>query len=168
MDFSFKIEGLDKIGQATTRVQAEVRKELEKALYASALRIEKEAKKSILSGNKSGRVYTTRFLTNKKTGGIFPTESRPPHKASAKGEAPASDTGRLVNSITTYVKKTGALEAFVVAGRGTVKYARMLEYGTAKMGARPFMIPAYEKSKAWIQERLNKAVVDAAIKSTRK
>jgi HK97 gp10 family phage protein len=153
MDFSFKIEGLDKIGQATTRVQAEVGKELEKALYASALRIEKEAKKSILSGSKSGRIYKRRTVT---------------HRASAPDEAPASDTGRLVNSITSYINKTGALEAFVVAGRGTVKYARMLEYGTAKMGARPFMFPAYEKSKAWIQERLNKAVVDAAIKSTRK
>ncbi len=153
MEFSFKIDGLDKIGQASARMQAEVGKEVEKALYASALRIEKEAKQSIMSGSKSGRIYKRGTIT---------------HRASAPGEAPASDTGRLANSITSYINKISALEAFIVAGRGTVKYARMLEYGTAKMGARPFMFPAYEKSKAWIQERLNKAVRDAAIKSTRK
>jgi len=153
MDFSFKIDGLDRIEKASGRVQQEIHKELQKGLYASGLKVEKEAKQSILSGQKSGRIYTRRTVT---------------HRASAPGEAPASDTGRLVNSITTYVNRISKLEALVVAGRGVVKYARMLEFGTAKMSARPFMFPAFEKSRSWIQERLNKAVRDGVIKATRK
>ena len=90
------------------------------------------------------------------------------HQASAPGEAPASDTGRLVNSINSYMDTIEDDSAFVVAGRGTVKYARALEFGTTKMAARPFMFPALEKSKAWIQERLAKAVRTAAANSVRK
>jgi HK97 gp10 family phage protein len=153
VDFSFKIEGLDRLHKATANVVLEVNKEVEKALFASAVRVEKEAKLSITSGQKSGRTYTRGTIT---------------HRASAPGEAPASDTGRLVNSITSYVNKVSGLSAFVVAGRGIVKYARALEFGTTKMAARPFMFPAVEKSKAWIQERLNQAVRTAAINSTRK
>ena len=150
MDFSFKVEGLERIEKATREVQANVNKELEKGLYACALKVEHEAKASIASGNKSGRIY--------KRGNIT-------HKASAPGEAPATDTGRLISSINSYLNKLAGLEAFVVAGRGVAKYATMLEHGTSKMAARPFMFPAVEKSKAFIQERLNKAVRDGALKN---
>lgn len=152
MEFSVQIEGLDRIGNATQQVRDNVAAEIRKALYASAQKVEAEAKKSIVSGEKTGRTY--------KRGGVL-------HKASAPGEAPASDTGRLVNSITSGVAPSGS-ESFVVAGRGVVKYARMLEFGTFKMAARPFLFPALEKSKAWITERLNKAVRIAAAKSIRK
>jgi HK97 gp10 family phage protein len=153
MDFSFRIEGLDKLSKASDRVVAEVDKEVKKALFASAQYAEKEAKLSIASGQKSGRTYQRGTVT---------------HRASAPGEAPASDTGRLINSISSHLNSVKGLESFVVAGRGIVKYARMLEFGTAKMAARPFMFPAFEKSKEWIQERLNKAVRTAAINASRK
>ncbi len=146
MDISFKIEGLDRIEAATAQVRQAVADEINKAVFASAQKVAAEAKKSIMDGNKSGRVYKRRSVT---------------HKASAPGEAPASDTGRLVNSINAYALKDG--EAIAVAGRGTVKYAAMLEFGTSKIAPRPFMFPALEKSKAWIAERLNKAVRKGAI-----
>lgn len=128
--------------------QALLKKEVEIALYASAKQVEKEAKQSILNGKKTGRIYKRRTVT---------------HQASAPGEAPASDTGRLVNSINSYLVRA-AMEAIVVAGRGVVKYATMLEFGTRKMAARPFMHPALEKSRAWIQARIADATNRAIAK----
>ncbi len=153
MDFTFEIEGLKDIQKAADKMIVETDKEIRKALFLSAQKVEREAKDSIRSGNKSGRIYQRRTIT---------------HRASAAGEAPASDTGRLLNSISSYTERTGKLEAFITAGRGLVNYARHLEFGTAKMAARPFMFPAYEKSKGWIQDRLNKALNDAAKKAGKK
>lgn len=150
MDFSVKVEGLDRIQNALPAVQKSIESELAKALFASAKHVEAEAKRSITAGGKTGRVYKRRTVT---------------HQASAAGEAPASDTGRLVNSINSYLN---GLTSFVIAGRGIVNYATHLEFGTRKMAARPFMFPALEKSKDWIRERLSKAVRTAAAKSIKR
>lgn len=151
MDFSVKIEGLDKLDRAMKGVPEAIDKELKITLFSCAKHVEGEAKKSITAGGKTGRIYQRRTVT---------------HQASAPGEAPASDTGRLVNSINSYLNGS-KLESFVVAGRGLVKYAAMLEFGTRKMAARPFMFPALEKSKDWIRERLAAAVRKAAAKSVK-
>lgn len=150
MDFSVKIEGLDRLDRAMKGVPEAIDKEVKIALFASAKKVEAEAKKSITAGGKTGRIYKRRTVT---------------HQASAAGEAPASDTGRLVNSINSYLN---GLTAFVIAGRGIVKYAAMLEYGTRKIAARPFMFPALERSKDWIRERLSQAVTRALVKSVKK
>lgn len=152
MNLDVKIEGLDRINQATERVRVEIVKELDKGLFASAKKVEGDAKRSILDGQKSGRTY--------KRGNVL-------HRASAPGEAPASDTGRLANSINSEVIR-GTLEAVVRAGNGVVKYARMLEFGTISIAARPFFQPAAEKNRAWIVDRLNKAVRTAAINASKK
>jgi HK97 gp10 family phage protein len=143
MDYSVRIDGLDKIKESLAATPKRIEQGVNKALYAAAKHVETVAKKSILSGGKSGIVYHRRSVT---------------HRASAPGEAPASDTGRLVNSISSYA---GDGESFVTAGRGTVKYASMLEFGTSKMAPRPFMFPALEQSKAWIKERLALAIARA-------
>ena len=75
----------------------------------------------------------------------------------------ANDTGRLVNSINGTADVANA-QAVITAGSGSVKYARMLEFGTAKIAARPFFFAAVEKSRAWIVERLNKSLRDGLIK----
>lgn len=55
-------------------------------------------------------------------------------------EKGAVDTGNLLNSIATVVEDRG-LTAFV----GTaVHYAPYIEYGTYKMAARPYLVPAVE------------------------
>jgi HK97 gp10 family phage protein len=177
MDFSVKIEGLDKIQNATKAVQQSVAEELRKGLLASAKHVEAKAKKSIASGGKTGRIYNRR-----KSGGFIGSavsfsSGRAEkegsfrdgyHRASAPGEAPASDTGRLINSINASMDSTQADSAIVVAGSGIVKYAAMLEFGTTKIAARPFFFPALENSKAWIRKRLAKAVRIAAAKSVGK
>lgn len=124
-----------------------LKQEVNKALYASALQVEKVAKKSIADsrGKSGGRFYKRRSVL---------------HQASAPGEPPASDTGRLVNSINSYLNGS-ELYSFVIAGLGSVKYALMLEFGTRKMAARPFMQPALEASRAWINDRLAQATTSA-------
>lgn len=60
---------------------------------------------------------------------------------SAAGEAPAVDTGALKNSINT----TKIADAHYEVHDG-VEYGVHLEFGTEKMAARPFMLPAAERS----------------------
>jgi HK97 gp10 family phage protein len=140
IELSVQVEGLDKLAKSSELIQQRAKNEIEKALYASAKKVESDAKRSILDGNKTGRVY--------KRGNVT-------HRASAPGEAPASDTGRLVNSFVTGLNRVaGGLSSFIIAGGGTVKYARILEFGTTKMAPRPFMFPALEKNKDWIRNRL--------------
>lgn len=73
----------------------------------------------LTSPPKSGRLYRRRGVT---------------HQASAPGEAPASDTGRLVNSGDVYADPA-ALTARV---NWSTNYAEALEKGTERMAPRPF------------------------------
>ncbi len=142
MEINVQIDGLQSLSRSSKRVQESVEKELNAGLYAAAKKIEADAKKSILSGQKTGRIYTRGTVI---------------HRASAPGESPASDTGRLVNSINGELVK-GALESIVRAGSGIVKYARMLEFGTRNMAARPFLFKAAEANRRWIMDRMNTAM----------
>ena len=154
MDITIEIQGLDRIHNATEQVRQQIANELAKGMYASMKQVEGEAKRSITSGQKTGRVYKRRTVT---------------HRASGPGEAPASDTGLLVNSIRGSVDKgalgQGSLEGTVTVG---VSYGKLLEFGTSKMAARPFLFPAFERSKNWIKERLTKAVIDGVLKASKK
>ena len=91
--------------------------------------IRNEAIKSIQTGSKSGIVYQK-------------YNPRREHRASAPGQAPASDTGNLVSKII--VKQKGQ---DVTSVESNANYSAYLEYGTSKMQPRPFMLPAFEKSK---------------------
>lgn len=155
MQFSVQIEGVDRLKQSTERVRQAIANELAKGMYASVKRVEEEAKKSILQGGKSGRIYH-----KGKNGTIV-------HRASAPGEAPASDTGRLANSIDGRIDlialKSGLLEGTVST---ELLYGKHLEHGTRNIAARPFLFPAFERSKSWIKDRLDAAVRKAVISVT--
>lgn len=81
--------------------------------------VEDHAVNLIMQGPKSGKVYARRGVQ---------------HQASAPGEAPANDTGRLVNS------RTVDLFPAEIRARLTFRtaYALPLEVGTAKMEPRPY------------------------------
>jgi len=83
--------------------------------------VRNEAIRLILSGPHSGRVY-----------------GRRKHQASAPGEPPASDTGRLIGSLTTSYDPVN-LTGKVVVG---AQYGLYLEFGTQRMEPRPFLRPA--------------------------
>jgi len=60
-------------------------------------------------------------------------------------------TGNLENSLlVTYIPEdsvTGKLATYAVTFNQKAWYARLLEYGTSKMAAKPFIRPSYEAKK---------------------
>lgn len=90
--------------------------------------VERRAVELIMSPPKSGRVYRRRGVS---------------HQASAPGEAPANDLGRLVNS------RTKELFPEDLRARLTFRteYAAYLEFGTRKMEPRPYANRALRESK---------------------
>lgn len=139
----------------TRWLEREVERALELTMKGAVQLVANDAKQAVARGPKTGRTYTTRFKTNRNTGRIFPTEARVPHTASAPGEAPATDTGKLVGSIVADAK---GLKAFVEARS---EYAIHLEYGTRNMAARPFLFPAVERNRDRIAQLLRAAVNSA-------
>jgi hypothetical protein len=117
--------------------------ELERRIRAGAMRgvmrtvlaVEERATDLILNTPKTGRVYRRRG-----------TE----HQASAPGEPPASDTGRLVQSSAHSFDERNL--------SGTVNWsaahAAPLELGTDKMEPRPFARPALDLESPSLAENV--------------
>jgi hypothetical protein len=101
-----------------------MRAEASRVVRETAYTIEADIKTQMTAG-KSGRTYGD-------------------HVASAPGEAPAVDTGALINSIQTDAKPM-SLTATVYT---PMDYAPHLEYGTVHMAARPSFTPAAERARA--------------------
>jgi len=99
-------------------------REIDVVCENTALDIQARAQMAIMNPPKSGRIY--------RRGNVA-------HQASAPGEAPATDTGALVNS--AYTKKLA--DADYETGF-TVEYAAALEFGTPKIEPRPYLRPAVE------------------------
>lgn len=94
-----------------------------------------EMKKSILSGAKSGRQY---YSNGRR------------HTSSAPGQAPANNTGALVRSIKVSKERNKANISI------SKNYALFLEFGTSKMRPRPFIIPAFMRTKKWFIDSINR------------
>lgn len=97
---------------------AKAEQAVEQVIFRGTESVRNEMIRLIQDTPKSGRIY--------QRGGVE-------HQASAPGEPPASDTGNLVNSITT--RYAGEYSGFVTVG---AEYGPYLEYGTQKMEPRPF------------------------------
>lgn len=99
-----------------------------------------------LSGKRSGRVYRLPY-------------GRGTYTASAPGEPPATRFGELKKSIQTTVEGE---EKQIIGAVGTdKKTGPMLEFGTRKMAARPWLRISFEKmidkvkeifSKEWLKQ----------------
>lgn len=102
-------------------------------LQAVADETENVLRDEMVSGRKSGRVYRRRGRS---------------HRASAPGEYPARDSGRLFRSI----KKRVTLHDATVGT--TVFYAKFLADGTSKMAKRKMSEDAMKKALARIRGRV--------------
>lgn len=136
---------------------------LDTIVQETALEIQGDAQES-MSGEKHGRLYRGKAITvgakGKRGRGMMAAGMRARNgrvtvgykvrRASAPGEAPAIDTGNLVNSLET--RKTGVGSAVVEAG---AEYAAALEFGTRKMAPRPFLRPAADRAWAKFLEALS-------------
>jgi phage gpG-like protein len=109
------------------------------AVTATGLELRGDVVKRIQQGPKTGRTYQRRGVT---------------HTASAPGQAPATDTGRLANSIT--FEQVGPVS--VTVGSALI-YAAYLEYGTTHMPEpRPAWRPAVEAMGPKFRKRLLRAL----------
>lgn len=151
-------DGLDK---AMPHIKEQLAEQIKQAAFA----VQAEAQAS-MRGPKSGRSYAAGRVSKKMTkalgqvkglrshrakkGTTMAIVGQRIHRASAPGEAPAIDTGRLVNAIQT--KQIGPLTWMVHTGR--LRYAAILEYGSRRMAARPFLRPAAVKVKPWLDARV--------------
>lgn len=137
---SLKIEltGILSSKNALGKMSKRVDDLLDKEVMLAAIDTGNIARKSIKRGVKTGVTYEK-------------YKPRRTHRASAPGESPATDTGRLAGSITQ--EKTGKAEA-IVGSR--VVYSKFLEFGTQSMGERPFLKPALKQAAKNWEKRMAK------------
>ena len=129
MNIQIKVTNLKKVLSQLNRLQKDMEVPFQEVVKGGGQQIRNEAIKSIQAGGKSGIVYQK-------------YNPRREHRASAPGEAPASDTGNLVSKIIVKQKSRNRVNV-----ESNANYSAYLEYGTSKMQPRPFMLPAFEKSK---------------------
>lgn len=129
-----------KIGKIGAKTRAEVRR----ALQRGALAIENRAVEGIIDPPKTGRIYKSKHRKGAT------------HQASAPGEFPAADSGRLHQSITSVEASTQDVIRFETGGN--VPYATYLELGTSRMAPRPHMVPAYEENIEAVKANVRAAV----------
>ena len=133
-------------------IGASMAREIDVVCENTALDIQARAQMAIMNPPKSGRIYELgeqqiSFKTAKGKEVSFTARKGKAsrlHQASAPNEAPATDTGNLVNS--AYTKKMG--DADYETGF-TAEYAAHLEFGAPKaaIAPRPFLRPAVEAVK---------------------
>ncbi|MES2289300.1 MAG: HK97 gp10 family phage protein [Pseudomonadota bacterium] len=109
----------------------EATRQIGAALYAGADRIKAKAQYLITEGSVSGKN----------------------HVPSNPGEPPNNDTGVLKNNIEAVLK-----EPLVAEISSNAPYAAPLEFGSSKMAARPYMVPARDAERAAVQELVTQAV----------
>ncbi len=129
MKIDIRVKNLKQAMAQLKNLEKDLEPDFQEVVKGGAQQIRGEAIKSIQTGAKSGIVYEK-------------YNPRRTHRASAPGQAPASDTGNLVSKIT--IRQDGKDKTNV---ESNADYSAFLEYGTSKMEPRPFMLPAFEKNK---------------------
>lgn len=136
-----RVLGGDRLGVKLRKIAEDLRAELKEAVVAGAGEVRDSAVGSMREP-KTGRLVTRGAAL---------------HRASAAGEPPAVETGRLQASVHTEVDLDG-----LGAEVGTaLDYGAFLEFGTRKIAARPWLFPAFERRKKGIRARIKRALGDA-------
>lgn len=150
MKMSVHVEGVSDLIKRLANLGEDAQEMTLDAVEDIALATHRYAVQGILRGPKTGRVYDTRFWTDGQ-GRLRRGEDRVAHQASAPGEYPANDTGRLASSVAFELPQGDTAIARVGTG---IQYGPMLEFGTSKMAARPWLLPSFEKAKAEVEGTL--------------
>lgn len=137
------LAGSDALIRELRKMPQEIQDAASRAVMATALEMRGDAVKRIQRGPNSGRVYRK----------YNPSRM---HQASAPGQAPASDTGRLANSITF-----DQIDDLTATVGSRLAYAVHLEYGTTNMAARPYFRPAVNAAREKFNARLEAAILGA-------
>lgn len=113
--------------------------------------------RAVVRGTESVKTRMVERITQPpKTGRIY-KRNTVEHQASAPGESPASDRGRLVQSITT------SFDAATVTGNVNVatEYAQALEFGTPRVAPRPYARVSLAERADEIRADLAREIGDA-------
>ena len=140
MSVTIKLEGAKELQVALRNLSDEVLEQVGKAVTGTAIMLRADVVERIQRGPASGVVYSKKNPNRV-------------HQASAPGEAPATDTGRLANSIE--FDQIGPLTATVGS---SLLYALYLEYGTSRMAPRPYFRPAVEAVRPMFERALERAL----------
>lgn len=140
-----QVKGLGETLAAFDRLGKVGKKEGVKAVRKSLEQVRSTAVKSIQRDPKTGETY--RRSPGANLGAV--------HQASAPGQSPATDTGRLVSSLKVIHK---GLSGSVGS---QLNYSFWLEYGTINMRSRPFLRPSLEKNSDKIIGNFTKALEKA-------
>jgi HK97 gp10 family phage protein len=116
-------------------------RDIEKLEQELAYRIVDEARTLMDSSTPGGRLYRKgRFTRRNKVGGQRASGAGMRiHRASAPGQPPAEDSGKLYRDIKVTRLKSGHYRV-----RFGASYAGYLEFGTRNMSARPFVLPSIQ------------------------
>jgi hypothetical protein len=124
-----------------SKLSEDIRKRMPGLIKETTEAVADEYEKAITTGVKSGRRYGS-------------------HQASAAGEPPAGLTGELVSSVKTeYPSEEEGIM------RVQAYYARMLEFGTKRMAARPTLRPLM-KRKSRVYRKGVKTLVKESISAS--
>ena len=133
--------GMTKFGDRLRRMRAAAEDAAAPVMMAAADVVAKHAQISITEGSVSGKN----------------------HAASQPGRPPNNDTGVLANNI-----ETERLAKLHVRVTSNAPYAAALEFGTSRMGERPYMRPAAHDTREEVFRLINEAAkrgVRAALKA---
>ena len=151
---NLEIEGLSKLTAQLADLVGDAEAVMTETITRIVMDTRTAAVEGIQRGPKTGRTYDTTFFTDAQ-GRVRPGRARVPHTASAPGQYPASDTGRLASNVDFRLPAPGRMQGIV----GTnIVYGRYLEFGTSRMSARPWLLPSFEKAKVGVEARLKKAI----------
>lgn len=120
-------------------------KEVGRAVRRGALAIENRAAQGIIDPPKTGRIYPSKH----RKGAL--------HQASAPGEFPAADSGRLHQSITHAMTANGP-ENYRAEVAANAPHATFLEFGTSNMAPRPFMAPSFDEVRPAVEKNIRRAI----------
>src|SRR5690554_3686336 len=139
-----RIEGMEDLDRSLARISSRFESEATALVNRTAQNIRNTAVRSIQKRSPGGEEYEK-------------YNPRRSHVASAPGQPPNTDTGRLAGSIRAVNsdKPTAHVEALA-------DYAVHLEFGTRNMAARPFMTPAVEAEREKYRKGINELTGKAA------
>lgn len=111
-----------------------------------------EVSKALFVAGNMVQVYAQHSITEGSVSGSG-------HVASLPGEPPNADTHGLDRQI-----ETTQVDPLKVRVSSNARYSKFLEYGTSRMAARPFMMPALRANK----RQVTKLVRDAVSRAVKK
>ncbi len=125
-------DGLNGLMKAFDRVKTAPRKQITKALLASANELADAQRHLAEASRDTGALIDSIAVTG-------PGETTPPYSQPG-GSRVAGDA-----------------EVIVTAGNSEVRYAHLVEYGTSKSEAQPFFWPALRLLRRRLQQRIDRA-----------